>query len=361
VRAFRNGVAEEERSRAWRRATYDGKGVALVSNALEPPPDEGMKKCAQKLAVVLAKRGSAVYSITPDASLAGRKLLLSRELLSELRARPLDAVVYLPTQSVTTASLARAALLRAILRARVIMVALQPRELRRMPSALTTRLGPDLILTPSPSLLHEAERSGFQASYLPLGADLDRFRPASATLRAQLRAKYGIPNGAQVVLHVGHARRIRGLEWLARLADRVTVLVVIGSSLGVERDVVDALTGAGVRVFQDYIPDMQEIYQLADVYAFPARNDRSAIAAPLSVLEAMACNLRVVATPFGALPRMFVEDAGFFFAADEDTFRARIFDALQMPAAAVQARRQALTYTWEASADAILAAATSLR
>jgi glycosyltransferase involved in cell wall biosynthesis len=238
----------------------------------------------------------------------------------------------------------------------VALVALQPRKLGRVARLFAKRLGPDLILTPSPAMLREAERSGYAAAYVPVGADLDRFRPVSLERKMQLRKKYGVPREQTVVLHVGHARPIRGFDWLTPVATDVTVLVVIGNSLGVEPAVVGALRAAGVRVLDQYIPEMQEIYQLADVYAFPARDDRSAIAMPLSVLEAMACNLPVVTTAFGGIPAILQEGCGFFFAHNEHEFRGRIFEALRVPTHEIDTRKQAAGYSWTASADAMLAA-----
>ena len=52
-----------------------------------------------------------------------------------------------------------------------------------------------------------------------------------------------------------------------------------------------------------YIPEVEDIYRLSDLYLFLAESDTAAIEVPLSVLEAMACNLPVICTPFGGLLR----------------------------------------------------------
>jgi len=36
--------------------------IALISNALEPPPDEGIKRCGQELALADSQTGAAGYS-----------------------------------------------------------------------------------------------------------------------------------------------------------------------------------------------------------------------------------------------------------------------------------------------------------
>ncbi|MDQ3894131.1 MAG: glycosyltransferase family 4 protein [Actinomycetota bacterium] len=159
---------------------------------------------------------------------------------------------------------------------------------------------------------------------------------------------------------MGHARPHRGLEWLIGLRDDVLPLVVIGKSLGFDPDVVQTLRNSGARVFDDYLPEIHEIYQLADVYAFPVRDEQSAIGAPLSVLEAMACNLPVVTTRFGALPRMISEGSGFFFVDDEAEFRASTIEALRLQRDQVRTRSQVLQYSWGMMADDLLSAVKDL-
>ncbi len=67
----------------------------------------------------------------------------------------------------------------------------------------------------------------------------------------------------------------------------------------------DELRRAGVLLITHYLPEIVELYQAADAYVFPVPPnpaDPSAIDLPLSVLEAAACNLPILATRFGALP-----------------------------------------------------------
>ncbi len=342
------------------KETVVSTSVAMVSNALEPPPDEGIRKSAHELALVLLKRGVGIHSIPGNAPRATRKLLLDPTLIRKLRADRVRAVIYLPTQSATVGSLLRSTVLQSLVGAKVVLLALQPRDLPRLATILA-RLGrPDLILTPSPSMQREAERCGLRAAYIDLGADLDRFQPADRARRHELRRKYGLPTEQTIVLHVGHARPGRGLEWLIGLGTDILAIVVIGKSLGFDAAVVGTLRNSGVRVFDQYLPEIHEIYQLADAYAFPVRDEQSAIGVPLSVLEAMACNVPVVTTRFGALPRIVSEGSGIFFADDESEFRARTVEALRLRRDDVHTRNQVLPYSWARTADEVLAAVKAL-
>ena len=354
-------MSETDASRDGADREFETEAVAMLSNALEPPPDEGIRKCAQELAVALAAKGTRIYSIGRDASFAARKLLVSPRLLRELRNDRVRVVMYVPTQSATVGSLLRSVVLRSLVGAKVVMLALQPRELGKTGRGLARYVRSDiLVLTPSPSMLREAERCGLRAAYVQLGADLDRFQPVPPERKLELRRKYGLPAEKPVVLHVGHARSLRGLNWITELGADVVRVVVIGKSLGFDPRIVEGLLISGVRVFEDYLRDIHEVYQLADAYAFPVRDEQSAIAAPLSVLEAMACNLPVVTTPFGALPRMLSEGEGVFFAEDQSQFRAGVAAALRMPRDDVRTRERVLAYSWAASADAVLQSAVDL-
>jgi glycosyltransferase involved in cell wall biosynthesis len=73
------------------------------------------------------------------------------------------------------------------------------------------------------------------------------------------------------------------------------------------------LTKGGCTIWRKYIKTIQEIYQLSDLYVFPVQDRLGSIETPLSVLEAMSCNLPVITTRFGGLTRMFNEGDGLHF------------------------------------------------
>lgn len=293
--------------------------------------------------------GARVCAVPPGRSKIARVTFLSRPMIRAVRMSGVSAVIYVPGQGASTLSFLRAAVLRLATGRRVIMIALQPSRRGTLERWLIRQLAPDLVLTPSLELLNEVTPLGVKAAFLPMGVDDERFAPVSdESAKRRLRKSYGVDEDAQVVLHVGHLNPKRNLRWLGRVRalTGATVLMVAGSAMAREECVAQQLEAMGVRLLDTYFDHIEELYQLADVYVFPVRDPEAAIAAPLSVLEAMACNLPVVATPFGALPRMFAEGNGLFFAHDEDRFAGLTRHALGLPREAIATRQLARGYSW---------------
>jgi glycosyltransferase involved in cell wall biosynthesis len=63
-------------------------------------------------------------------------------------------------------------------------------------------------------------------------------------------------------------------------------------------------------------------------------------------MEAMSCNLPVVTTKFGALPRLFKEGDGFFFIENEYEILP-ILEILKKDNQHISTRKKALNYSWE--------------
>jgi glycosyltransferase involved in cell wall biosynthesis len=139
---------------------------------------------------------------------------------------------------------------------------------------------------------------------IPGGVDLGIFGRTSADLRAKL----GL-DSAEVVLYVGRFAPLKNVSLLVeafaqlrRARPRARLLLVgegalegrlraDGHRLGVEQDVI--FVGAKP------LAELPAYYSSADVFALPSSFDNS----PNVLLEAMACELPVVATHVGGVPR----------------------------------------------------------
>jgi glycosyltransferase involved in cell wall biosynthesis len=212
-------------------------------------------------------------------------------------------------------------------------------------------------------VLAHAEASRTPAVFLPLGVDVDRFVPVLEERKLELRRRYGLPERGPIALHVGHARPSRGLDTLVELQRKhadLTSVVIIGSSLGSDPAVVRMLREGGVQVIDSYQRDIQEYYQLADIYVFPVYDEEAAIGAPLSVLEAMACNLPIVTSPFGALSDMVEASDGFFYAHGQPDIIPAVGVALGLEQDQIATRKKVERYSWTAIADEIVTKAGEL-
>jgi glycosyltransferase involved in cell wall biosynthesis len=174
------------------------------------------------------------------------------------------------------------------------------RARNRVKLALAGRL-PERILCVAPHLALEARARGAptaKLTYFPNGIDVDAHPPPSADERRAARAELGLPPDGPVLLHFGRAWELKGGDLCVRslklLVERwrgdVVLLAARGgqsardlaAQLGVERHVVTV----------DSVERVQLLYSSADLLMATSRGEGM----PLSVLEAMASGLPVVAS-----------------------------------------------------------------
>lgn len=188
---------------------------------------------------------------------------------------------------------------------------------------ITRFFKPDLVITQSTDTKKRFKNLKFNTIFFPIvGIDLKRFRPRNN--KSVLRDKFNLKRDDFIVLHVGSIKEGRNLEWLIKLQKikGIQVLIVGAVSQGIEEKILNRLKNAGCIICDKYLKKIEEVYALADCYAFPViqkenpigKSKADCIDMPLSVFEAMACNLPVVSTRFGGLPRIFKEDDGLIFA-----------------------------------------------
>lgn len=339
--------------------------IAVVSENLLPPFDEGIKKFAASLIGGLSlhslPQGLSVGT-TSDVradgdiiSIPTNRLFLSSRLRRRILDLAPDVICYVPSASCTIFSFLRARLLKRFCpSAKVAMVALQGRN-HSAPARYAIRLiRPDAVYAQSGPTIDYLASLGCQPIFLPSGVDLGRFRPATAAEKSRLRAKYGLPPNDFLVLHVGHLKDNRNLGPLTRLSPHGTGVLVAARSMGQDGGLHKELKGRGIIIVDSYVEEVQEIYQACDCYLFPVRDAGAAIDLPLTVLEAMACNLPVVAYRFGGLPLLFEPGDGFWFADEEQELLQAIGAAKASPAC--RTRRMVEPYSWENIAERFLGA-----
>lgn len=155
---------------------------------------------------------------------------------------------------------------------------------------------------------------------IPMGVDLDRFRPTPPP--PMLRRRLGLPDDHDVVLSVGSMSDAKGLPVLlnavlrARLDPEVRrtpfVVVLVGRDIGGARRAIARLGLDDTVTVVDYVAyaDMPGLYNLASVHVLPS------VPTPIwqeqfgmALVESLASGTPVVTTTSGSIPEV-VGDAG---------------------------------------------------
>jgi len=337
--------------------------VCIISEELERPLDEGIKKFAYNLIRELSKGNTVLaLSIQGDETdgryikgLNVNKTFLSYSLFREIRNFNPGVVIYIPSPSATISSFMRVKVLNLYAtKTKIAMIALQPVEYSFLSRKFIPLLIPDLILVQSARVLKRLSTFGCCVKLIPSGVNLKRFHPVAKERKLGLRSKYGINVDKFTILHVGHINRNRNIQILKELQRNSNQMLVVGStSTKQDKHLVEELGMTGVKVITDYLENVEEIYQLSDCYVFPVVSETASIEVPLSVLEAMACNLPVVTTRYGGLPTMFnSEDNGLFFLNKLKDLSNKVEKVKQLNHC--ETRRMVEPYSWREVAKRIL-------
>ena len=346
-------------------ASAPRRPVLVMAEGLTGAPDDGYARIVRTMAAGLGLRRPVVLHDMPGhrrggsagASIPWRTwgTLRTATRPEVRRARP-AVLVYVSRSSVTVAALLRARLLKLVCRGVPVAVVGLHATSGRLPAPFALRhLAPDLLLVPTGRERDAGRAAGVYADTVCGGVDLDRFRPPRPGERAHLRQRWRLPVRDRLILHVGHLREGRNLPALAPLAHSAGVTVVVadtGHGRSESKQLRSALEGAGVVVMDGCRPNVEELYRLADCFIFPAVSPDDAVALPLCVLEALASDLPVVTTRFGAVAERFGQTASVTFVDSPAEIPER---ALAACGSAARSRDLVEPYTWDALAQRLAA------
>ncbi|KUK17003.1 glycosyltransferase [Thermococcus sibiricus] len=154
--------------------------------------------------------------------------------------------------------------------------------------------------------------------FFPNGVDVNRFSPIPPEKKLELRNELGLPEDKFIVLHVGHLSKKRNIgvfEKIQKASSDIQVVIVGSTYLEKDIELYSKLKGAGCIIFTGYVPQIEKLYQVADLYVFPVYWKNS-INIPLTVLEAMSTNLPVVSLTYPGL-FVFKGVSGVYFVYNE--------------------------------------------
>ncbi len=283
-------------------------------------PDEGMKNISRTLYTLLSDRHE-VMAVT------------SREILNpvtqyKIRAFKPQIIHYLhgPTiKSLILLKYLKTMIMGAGYSVKTIVSATRP-YFSRVSKKLVPFLRPNLVLTQSEKFEAFFKHHGCSVTFFPNGVNLNKFAPVGRKEKMQLRKHLSLPEDKKIVLHVGHIKPNRKLDIFIDIQkiDNVQVVIAGGTHEKADNRLKQHLIDNGIIVVHEYLEDISVLYKAADLYLFPIQDKKSgmpedynqigAIDLPLSILEAMGCNLPVITARFGALPRLFEQQDGFIFA-----------------------------------------------
>jgi glycosyltransferase involved in cell wall biosynthesis len=177
----------------------------------------------------------------------------------------------------------------------------------------------DAFVAISSSITAELVTAGVppaRIAHIPNAVDTEVFRPPTSEERAALRARLGFGPGDRVVTFTGRLVRYKGLPLLLEVWERLAAddptgrLVLVGGGGHDMHNCEDELRSfvrdrrlEGRVSFTGDIDHVHEYLRASDCFVFPSLNEAFGI----SLIEALACGLPVVASATGGIPDI-VED-----------------------------------------------------
>lgn len=336
--------------------------MIILTNCLTEKADEG----CLKVAVSLIRRIKAAVPDTTvisygdseqsgDLHLNVNKFMLSPRLLWLLWRRK-EPVLYVPAVAKGHTMSLRVFILSLAARRGLRVVQVMRYQIKTIPRLLLKLSRARIITLSRETWDYYREVAGEQTEYLKTGVDTQLFQPVTEERKRQLRQKYGLPQDKPIVLHVGHMRPGRNVSQLLKVEEPFRAVLVASTYAPEMKDTQlrdTLLQKEDLTILEGYLPEIQEIYQLSDVYLFPVERAHSCIDVPLSAMEAAACGLPVVTTAFGELKELLGEEGfyeiGSFEPEPLNALLKRAYEEKKSPRASV------MEYDWNLAAETLLA------
>ncbi len=337
--------------------------MLIFTNCLSDTPDEGCLKIANSLIKRIKSFSPETKVISyerkssqTDVFVSSNKLLLTGDVIRTV-GKSKENILYVPFPARSSATALRILILSFFAKKKVSALLTQVTEISFLAKVFLSLCKAEILVV-SDDTKHMLEKAvnPKRIHRVAMGVDVKKYAPATAEKSAELKVKYGILPEKTVVLHVGHLNEGRNVIQLMKLDEKYQVVLVTSTLTKDEQDKElknKLLSCPNIRLIDDYIPDIEEIYQLADVYFFPVTETGRCIDVPVSCLEAAACNKPVVTTDFGEM-KSFTGKNGFWFI---DSFEKENLNRIVDEAVNCtnpDSRTAVLEYDWSKAVNKIL-------
>lgn len=189
----------------------------------------------------------------------------------------------------------------------------------------------DLVSAAGPQLVEmmQRDRKGGAAIIVPMAADPE-FVPLD---RYDSRKELGLPQVKKLIGYCGSLYRSRGIEFLFRLADRISSVIPEAEIVVSGRKEKGLIIPPNIRCL-GYLPDRQmpALLNSMDVLLVPNRESAfGKFSYPVKLYEAMQCRIPVVASDTGPARWILAGDQRFLGAVgDLEDFSAKVIAALDL-------------------------------
>lgn len=204
----------------------------------------------------------------------------------------------------------------------------------------------DSFICPSPAFINDLINSKYLNYYsktklISNGVDLSIFRPILKDSKEEIRRKYFIDINSFVIIWVGHFSSDKGLDDIIKSLSlfsttqaNITILLVGSRNLDhyeVDLDVVNKINrfkqyNKNIKVkFIEKTFEIEKYYQCSDLFILTSRREGM----PNALLEAMACNIAVIATRLNGITDNIIKsncngilyDAGDFISLNKAIYK----------------------------------------
>ncbi len=337
--------------------------MLILSNALANVVDEGCVKVANSLVKRLKKTSheNTVVTYERESNLSDKHLQLNKFLwngaLRKIIKNRKEKVLYFPFPSKPVSAAIRIFVLSLFARWGLDVVITMQTKMDFVSRYILKLSGANLVVFSRDSYNRFISVVGEErVTYLKTGVDTKKFQPVSSKTGKELKEKYGFNPNKPVVLHVGHLNQGRNVGVFTQLPQQYQGVLVVSTQTKNEQDLQlkqQLASCENVKIIEDYLPDIQEVYQLADVYLFPVLEYGRCIDVPLSCLEAAACNKPIVTTNYGEM-KEFQGKHGFIFTErfDQKSLEQHLQTALTLQNSFT--RDAVLPYDWDEAIATLL-------